>query len=62
MNRIGDQPCNSPTRRSNVTASVITAGTRISFLSIVDISLADILGREPACVNRPEQIDDFYCL
>src|SRR4030095_1145172 len=30
-NRVGDQPCNSPTRRSNVTASVITAGTRISF-------------------------------
>src|SRR5574341_797813 len=31
LNRVGDQPCNSPTRRSNVTASVITAGTRISF-------------------------------
>src|SRR5512144_1870265 len=31
LNRAGDQPCNSPTRRSNVTASVITAGTRISF-------------------------------
>src|SRR5574342_361511 len=31
LNKVGDQPCNSPTRRSNVTASVITAGTRISF-------------------------------
>src|SRR3990172_2768164 len=50
LNRAGDQPCNSPTRRNNVTASVITAGTRISF----PIRLASWLtvGSHPGCGQR----------
>src|SRR5688572_1690010 len=45
LNSFGDQCISSPVRRSRVTARVITAGTRISFLIGASLPMASPLGR-----------------